>query len=189
MIANWGEKKYIPNKTSAQEGGKMSETTISRMLGAGIILVTGVMLFNYYRTAKTAEREKTSSTTTEATQETTEESTTLADLPASYEVKSGDSLWKIAEKVYGSGYNWTDIYAANKTVISNPNRLLVGTRLTLPKVETKIISHSVVRGETLWSVAQSYCGSGFAWEALAKANNISEPTKLEIGTQLSIACK
>src|SRR5680860_556981 len=27
-------------------------------------------------------------------------------LPKTYEVKEGDDLWSIAEKIYGSGYNW-----------------------------------------------------------------------------------
>jgi nucleoid-associated protein YgaU len=37
----------------------------------------------------------------------------------SYTVASGDSLWAIAEKVYGDGSRWTDIYEANQDVIGD----------------------------------------------------------------------
>ncbi|MBO1067890.1 MAG: LysM peptidoglycan-binding domain-containing protein [Dolichospermum sp. DEX189] len=37
---------------------------------------------------------------------------------AQYTVESGDSLWKIAEEVYGDGTQWTKIYEANRGVLS-----------------------------------------------------------------------
>ena len=33
-----------------------------------------------------------------------------------YEVAKGDSLWKIAQRVYGNGTQWPRIYAANRRV-------------------------------------------------------------------------
>ena len=51
-----------------------------------------------------------------------------------YVVKSNDSLWKIAVNVYGDGYQWVKIYQENKTKIGrNPNLLLSGTKISLPK--------------------------------------------------------
>ncbi len=49
-----------------------------------------------------------------------------------YTVVSGDSLWKIAEKMYGQGYQWPKIYDANKTIIANPNIITPGMVLTIP---------------------------------------------------------
>ena len=50
-----------------------------------------------------------------------------------YVVKPGDSLWKIAEKVYGDGNQWHKIYQANKGVIGpNPNLIHSGQVLTIP---------------------------------------------------------
>jgi len=54
--------------------------------------------------------------------------------PTSYTVKSGDSLFKIAAKVYGNGDRWRDIYAKNKSAIgANPNAIKPGQKLVIPK--------------------------------------------------------
>jgi nucleoid-associated protein YgaU len=49
-----------------------------------------------------------------------------------YTVKAGDSLSKISKQVYGDAGKWNKIYNANKSKISNPNKLKVGTKLTIP---------------------------------------------------------
>ena len=47
-----------------------------------------------------------------------------------YEVKSGDSLSKIGQKL---GKNWRDIYEANKSVIgNNPDLIKPGQKLRIP---------------------------------------------------------
>lgn len=51
-----------------------------------------------------------------------------------YTIKSGDTLWNIAQHYYGSGAEWSRIYAANKSTIgSNPNLIHPKTRLVIPK--------------------------------------------------------
>lgn len=53
--------------------------------------------------------------------------------PKSHKVVSGDSLWKIAQKVYGDGSQYKKIYEANKTKIGkDPNKLKLGMELILP---------------------------------------------------------
>lgn len=50
-----------------------------------------------------------------------------------YKVKSGDCLWKIAQRLYGSGSQYTKIYNANKkTIGSNPDKIYPGQVLTIP---------------------------------------------------------
>lgn len=44
-------------------------------------------------------------------------------------VKSGDTLWMIAQKEYGSGSRWKEI--ADKNGVKDPKRLQVGQRLVL----------------------------------------------------------
>jgi nucleoid-associated protein YgaU len=59
---------------------------------------------------------------------------TANPVPATeYIVKKGDSLYKISQKVYGSGNDWKKIYEANSAVISNPKKLKVGTKLLIPQ--------------------------------------------------------
>ena len=49
-----------------------------------------------------------------------------------YVVVVGDSLWRIAQKQYGSGSLWRQIYEANKGTIQDPNRIWVGQILNIP---------------------------------------------------------
>lgn len=50
-----------------------------------------------------------------------------------YTVKSGDSLWKIAQQLYGKGSDYTKLYEANKGMVgSNPNLIYPGQVLTIP---------------------------------------------------------
>ena len=52
----------------------------------------------------------------------------------SYKVVSGDSLWKIAKKMYGDGALWGKIYNANKSVVgSNPNLIYPNQVLSIPR--------------------------------------------------------
>jgi len=54
-------------------------------------------------------------TTTTTSKTTTRPKTT----PQTYVVKSGDTLWSIAEKTLGSGAKWTTLYNLNKTSIDS----------------------------------------------------------------------
>jgi nucleoid-associated protein YgaU len=49
-----------------------------------------------------------------------------------YTVVRGDSLSKIAKKIYGDSSKWKLIYEANKTAIKNPDLIYPNQVLTLP---------------------------------------------------------
>lgn len=51
---------------------------------------------------------------------------------ASYTVRPGDSLWKIAREQLGSGNRWGELYEANRGQIANPRLIYPGQVLTLP---------------------------------------------------------
>jgi nucleoid-associated protein YgaU len=53
--------------------------------------------------------------------------------PATYDVKPGDNLWLIAQRVYGDGSRWSELYAANKDTIGpDANLILAGQQLVIP---------------------------------------------------------
>ena len=49
-----------------------------------------------------------------------------------YEVKSGDTLWKIAKERYGDGNLYTEIFKANQDVLTDPDKIKVGQKLRIP---------------------------------------------------------
>lgn len=53
-------------------------------------------------------------------------------VPSNYVVKSGDTLFSIARKVYKSSARWKEIRDANRDKIDNPAKLKPGERLTIP---------------------------------------------------------
>ena len=53
-------------------------------------------------------------------------------LPCEHTVRTGDNLWKISRRYYGSGNNWKKIYEANRSQIKKPEFLEPGTVLKIP---------------------------------------------------------
>ncbi len=51
-----------------------------------------------------------------------------------YTVKKGDTLWKIAEEQYGKGQGakYTQIFEANKPMLSDPDKIYPGQVLRIP---------------------------------------------------------
>lgn len=74
----------------------------------------------------------------DTTTNTTVESNGLKDRPndeiqpTTYTVKSGDSLWAIATRIYGNGSDYTKIYEANTNIISKPELIYAGQELIIP---------------------------------------------------------
>ena len=62
------------------------------------------------------------------------EAPVAAEAPAgeegrTYTVKSGDTLWKIAENMYGSGGKYMKIFEANTSILDNPDKIFPGQKL------------------------------------------------------------
>jgi nucleoid-associated protein YgaU len=49
--------------------------------------------------------------------------------------ENGDTLWRIAQKVYGDKDKWPLIYQANKDVIKDPNKIYPKQVLKIPPVD------------------------------------------------------
>lgn len=196
----------------------LNESTISTALGAVVVLVVGVLIFNYIKQTQT-NPEITQEAISDEIQkigdvevEQTEEGKLVPkDLPESYEVKQGESLWKISEAQYGSGYNWTDIAKANN--IQNPDYLEAEQKISLPKVEVKVLaqkeevqnkqpeeqktyvqqtdtisgdSYKTQAGDSLWKIAVRAYQDGYKWPEITKANNLANPDYLEVGQELKL---
>ncbi len=108
-----------------------------------------------------------------------------------YVVKTGDSLWKIAQAAYNDGYRWLDIAKANK--LSNPDVLLVGQKLYLPGTKPADLAAEVVyqvkRGDTLFLLSQRFYSDGYLYPQVAEYNQITNPDLIEVGQKIKFPPK
>ena len=51
-----------------------------------------------------------------------------------YTVQSGDSLGAIAQRFYGDAAFYTSIFDANRQILSSPDRVRAGQRLSIPEI-------------------------------------------------------
>ncbi|GAC1350452.1 MAG: hypothetical protein NVSMB27_33110 [Ktedonobacteraceae bacterium] len=102
-----------------------------------------------------------------------------------YTVQQGDTLSSIAQQAYGDGNRWQAIANANN--ISDPNLIYAGQVLYIPVLSpTPGSDYTVQQGDTLSSIAQRAYGDGNRWQAIANANNISDPNLIYAGQVLFI---
>ena len=179
----------------------IKEKYISFSLGFIVFLVVSIILFQYALinlkplTSKIQSKEKVQSK-----EETKREKNEVR----TYTVKTGDQLFLIAEKFYGSGLNMEDILKTNN--LSDPNLIEVGQKLIIPdvkpkypttgqvtdtgaktgKVTLKEEKYIVKQGDSLASIALQAYGDSYSWTKIAKANNLSSPDDLEVGKTLII---
>ena len=55
-----------------------------------------------------------------------------SDVYGVYTVASGDTLSKIAKTYLGNANRYMDIFNANKNILTNPDQIKVGQKLTIP---------------------------------------------------------
>ncbi|HKZ34643.1 MAG TPA: LysM peptidoglycan-binding domain-containing protein [Patescibacteria group bacterium] len=190
---------------------KVDGSLVSLALGALVLLIVGLSVFNYFsrvnRPEVTPEAEQTKQeerAPAEGTQpeETPQERFTYREvsLPTTYSVQKGDHLWGIAIRFYDSGYNWVDIAQANKLV--NPNLIHSGNTLEIPAVEVRKpeakgvtpaatteaqitgAEYVVQRGDNLWKIAEQAYGSGYEWTKIAQTNHLASPGIIHQGNVL-----
>lgn len=64
----------------------------------------------------------------------TEETAPAAVGDRTYTVQSGDTLWKIAQEMYGDGSKYMKIFDANSDLLEHPDRIFPGQELTIPNI-------------------------------------------------------
>jgi nucleoid-associated protein YgaU len=93
-----------------------------------------------------------------------------ANSPNGVRVAQGDSLWKIAQRIFGNGMRWKELAAANPQ-ISDPNVIRTGEWIRLATADSSLGKQVVVRpGDTLSSVAEAELGNARAFVCIAQAN-------------------
>lgn len=174
---------------------KLNEQTLSTLLGAFVILIVGVLIFNYFKSSESSDLVLDDNQ--EETFNSEEQAGTVSNSDT-YVVEANDSLWKISEKIYNDGYKWIEIAQANSLI--NPNHLEAGQELKLPEVSSQEENAQVVLGEnsitadnytvqegdSLWKIAVRAYGDGYKWTDIANANNLYNPNHIEKDQTLTL---
>lgn len=180
----------VPVETVTPEGEKQSESYLSMGLGLLVVIIVGILLYNFF----VSKRGQQVTQQQQGTQETS--ATSSAQLPETHTVQDGETLWGISEKYFQSGYNWTDI--ANANSITSPETLEAGQVLSIPKVQPilpetgigdalpTVNSYTVKEGDTLWDIACQVYNDCYAWGKIADANNVADPISLQPEIELQI---
>lgn len=167
-----------------------NQSKLNMVLGALIILVVGILIFNYFNKSESVlgPAQNTSSQ---------EQQDIEADkLPGKYIVKKEDTLFVIAQKYYNDGYKYTEIATANN--IADADNIEEGQILEIPKLETitpapdqqiTATTYTVVEGDWLSTIAGRAYGDIYAYQKIADANNITNPDLIEPGQVLTIPAK
>lgn len=181
----------------------ISESTLSMLLGGIVVILVGLIAFNFFRTQReqnenTPEPEVSISAATSGQVGGAKKAVAL---PAPHTVVAGETVWSIAEDYYGSGFNKADIIEVNK--LSNPDVIEIGQKLTIPKVEVRektlvnavidqIITDSkiqggkytIMAGDDLWDIAVRAYGDGYKWTEIARANKLANPDLIHVDNVL-----
>ena len=125
------EKKTTPSSTKKAKDQSLSDkiqnlniTKSYTSLAYGIVTVVVLFILVVVGFRTFSNQEKVEITDDSAVTEA------QGDL---YVVKAGQSLWDIAEEVYGTGFEWERIAVANKLL--NPGQLEEGTKLIIPRIQ------------------------------------------------------
>ncbi len=109
--------------------------------------------------------------------------------PIVYTVKAGDNLWNISRKY---GVSVEVIISVNN--LKEKDLLSLGQKIEIPaigggvsssnqKQEPTIITYTVVKGDTLWSISQRY---DVKMNSIISTNNLKEISRLSIGQKLKL---
>lgn len=181
----------VAKKTDTPATAPERQSQFATILIGLLIIASGLLVYNYFQSVNSP-----STTTNDQVKSTATPTVTPTPTPTpvatnhntqptegSYTVQTGDSLWSVAEKVYGDGFQWDKIAQANQLQKDSLGRpvIEVGQVLTVPgsaastgrqvagantlqqTPDTAIQVYTVQHGDSLWSIAQSVYGHGDMW--------------------------
>ncbi len=174
-----------------------NKSRLNMILGSLIVLVIGILVFNYFNSGKADLGPAQSTTSTDQQQDVAS-----TDLPGKYTVKEDDTLFEIANKYYNDGYKFTAIAQANN--LSNADQIEVGQVLDIPKLDnatpTPVVvteiqdqnqnitenTYTVQQGDWLSTISERAYGDIYLYQKIADANHITDPNLIEVGQVLTI---
>lgn len=188
-----GSGKYLEKMENQIQS---NQSKVSLVLGALIVLVIGILVFNYFNRNKA---DLGPAQQTEALQ--IQQDVSPGNLPGKYTVKDGDTLFTIAERYYQDGFKYPEIAKANN--LTNVDQIEPGQTLEIP-ASSEVSSGTGGGNSTIWgdriedntytvaeddwlsTIAGRAYGDIMAYDKIAKANNISNPNHIEPGMVLTI---
>ena len=176
-----------------QKRFESTESYVSLVLGIAVVLVVGVLVYNFIQSRR-AQAPTSQAPTTD------EEKTENSSPGGNHSVVAGETLWSISEKYYKTGYNWVDLVTANN--LANADAIEEGQQLVIPTV-TPIMpqgqvasgtsamqpaakTYTVVHGDTLWSIAVAQYADGYKWSQIAQTNKLDNPDLIFAGNVLTL---
>lgn len=117
----------------------------------------------------------------------TQSSTSSASYQCIHIVITGDTLWRLAEKYLGKGNRYPEIMELNGL---KDTTIYYGQKLKIPfkdKPSYQCI-HTVVKGDTLWKLAEKYLGKGKRYSEIMSLNGLTSDV-LSVGQKLRIPTK
>ncbi len=120
------KKSFKSLKQNLIEQLRLSESYVSLILGAVVVLILSLAFFVFIKGNNSSSKESIPSadfltpSVTKATEQT-------------YILLQDEYLWDVAVKFYGDGFRWTDIAKANK--LENPDYVPPGTKLIIPNAK------------------------------------------------------
>lgn len=157
------------------------------VLGAIVLIIVGTLVFNYFKSSQGNIPDELLSGVN-----------SIEQTSKVHTVKKGENLWNIAVMYYGDGFKWVDVATENK--LENASVIEEGQELVIPNIENqeKVTvnetentnevassnNYTVVKGDSLWTIAVKEYGDGYKWSEIAKANNLTHPNLIHSGNVL-----
>lgn len=110
-----------------QDDLQNNQSFLNLVLGALIVIVLGVILFNYFN------KPEGDLGPTQTSEEDQSDDVAKEDLPGNYTVKEGDTLFSIAQHYYDNGYKYPELVKANE--LENEDQISAGQVIKIPKLD------------------------------------------------------